>query len=284
LVTNAPIVIATVNVNGIRAAYRRGMEQWLTQRRPDIVLLQEVRAPNEITAELLDGWHIALEPSQNKGRAGVAIASRFPIIESRAGLGDIDAVDAVHTGRWLEADIALPDDESSSNASGQPRVLTVVSAYLHSATNTPEKQHTMQAKFAHLDQVTRRLTELIDSQTPTLVGGDLNIAHRNEDIKNWRGNQNTAGFTPAERAYLTRWFDEIGWLDVGRALAGEVAGPYSWWSWRGQAFNNDAGWRLDYHLANRALAPAARTHEIDRASDYALRFSDHAPVVVTYEL
>jgi len=275
----APLSIATVNVNGIRAAYRRGMDQWLARRRPDIVLLQEVRAPNEIAAELLDGWHLALAPSEHKGRSGVAIASRFPIQQVRTGLGDIDATDAVHTGRWLEADIAVPDGESTT-----PRVITVVSAYLHSATNTPEKQHTMRAKFAHLDEVTRRLQELIDSPTPALVAGDLNIAHRNEDLKNWKGNLNTAGFTPEERAYLTRWFDEIGWLDVGRALEGDVVGPYTWWSWRGQAFNNDAGWRLDYHLANRALAPAARTHQVDRASDYALRFSDHAPVVVTYEL
>jgi len=249
------------------------MADWLEKRRPDILLLQEVRAPNDIAAELLDGWHVALEPSQNKGRSGVAIASRYPIVDSRSGLGDIDLSDPVHTGRWIEADIALPQT-----------TLTVVSAYLHSASNEPGKQHTLQAKYAHLDQVTRRLAELIDATTPTLVAGDLNIAHRNEDVKNWKGNQNTAGFLPEERAYLTRWFDQIGWLDVGRHLEGDVVGPYSWWSWRGQAFNNDAGWRLDYHLANRALAPAARRHEINRAADYALRFSDHAPVLVTYDL
>jgi len=267
------VTIATVNVNGIRAAFRRGMADWLEARRPDIVLLQEVRAPDEIAAELLSGWHLALSESTNKGRSGVAIASRFPLTDIRTGLGEIDATDPVHTGRWVEADISVPGS-----------TITVASAYLHSATNTPEKQHTMVAKFAHLEQVTRRLQELIDAPTPTLVGGDLNIAHRNEDVKNWKGNLQTAGFTPEERAYLTRWFEEIGWVDVGRALVGDVVGPYSWWSWRGQAFNNDAGWRLDYHLANRALAPTARTHEIDRASDYALRFSDHAPVVVTYDL
>lgn len=277
------LTVATINVNGIRAAFRRGMGEWLAQRNPDVLLLQEVRAPDEVAAELLDGYHLALEPSKNKGRAGVAVASRFPITDARAGLGDIDGADPVHTGRWVEADIKVPAPAADS-AEPVEGAITVVSAYLHSASNEPGKEHTMAAKFAHLDQVTRRLTELIDAPTPALVAGDLNIAHRNEDVKNWKGNLKTAGFTPAERAYLDRWFDEIGWLDVGRALHGAGPGPYSWWSWRGQAFNNDSGWRLDHHLANRALAPRATTHEIDRAEDYALRFSDHAPVLVTYEL
>ncbi|WP_286218316.1 exodeoxyribonuclease III [Paraoerskovia sediminicola] len=264
------LTIATVNVNGIRAAFKRDMASWIDVRSPDVLLLQEVRAPDDVVGDLLEGWHVAHQPSEIKGRAGVAVASRLPVLAVRTGVSDAEP--AVDTGRWVEADLELLDGG----------VLTVVSAYLHSGTTA--KPETMDAKYAHLDLVTARLRELAADGRRAVVAGDLNIAHREVDLKNWKGNRTSAGFLPQERAYVDTWLDEIGLVDLGRALGGDGPGPYTWWSWRGQAFVNDSGWRIDYQLATPALAQAAVKVEVDRAETYEARFSDHAPVVATYEV
>ncbi|TNC19297.1 exodeoxyribonuclease III [Georgenia sp. 311] len=267
------LTVATVNVNGIRAAYRRGMGEWLARREPDVLLLQEVRAPDEVLNELLgEGWHVAHQACDIKGRAGVAIASRLPVSAVRVGLGDGEP--PVDTGRWVEMDVEVP---------GSDRPLTVVSVYIHSGTaSDPER---MAAKYSHLDRVTARLAELAEQaaagERDVLVGGDVNIVHRPVDIKNWKGNHNrTSGVLDEEIAYLDRWFDELGLVDLGRLLAGEGPGPYTWWSWRGKAFDNDAGWRIDYLLATPRVAEHAHEAAVDRAETYDRRFSDHAPVVV----
>jgi exodeoxyribonuclease-3 len=269
------LTIATVNVNGIRAAFRRGMGEWLETRKPDVLLLQEVRAPDELLSEFLPTaeWDLAHEASVVKGRSGVAIASRLPMSAVRIGLSTGIPGD---TGRWVEADLELPAHE------GAPaRTLTVVSAYIHSGTvGTPS----MDEKYAFLDTVTARLAEIAQAGGYAVVGGDLNIAHRNVDLKNWKGNQKSAGFLPEERAYLDRWFGDLGWRDLGRELGGEGPGPYTWWSWRGKAFDNDAGWRLDYQVVTPDLADAAVSVEVDRAATYDARFSDHSPVVAAYDL
>jgi len=262
--------IATVNVNGIRAAFRRGMGAWLEARRPDVLLLQETRAGDEHLRDHLDPaiWDLAHAECEVKGRSGVAIASRLPIRAVRIGL---DQGVPSNSGRWVEADLELPDGGA----------LTVVSTYVHSGTvDTPSMDH----KYAFLDLVTARMAELCAEGGRAVVGGDVNIAHRSVDLKNWKGNLMAAGCLPAERAHLDRWFDEQGWVDLGRRLGGEGPGPYTWWSWRGKAFDNDAGWRIDYQVATPSLADAAVKAEVDRAPSYAERFSDHAPLVVTYDL
>ena len=259
------LTIASVNVNGVRAAFRRGMGDWLTRCSPDVLLLQEVRADDGTLAALLPGWDLAHQAGAAAGRAGVAIASRLPMQAVRIGLGTEVPGDE---GRWVEADLQTPDG-----------LLTVVSVYLYSAT---ADHPSLDAKYAFSEHITRRLPELGDARA--VVGGDLNIAHREVDIKNWKGNLDKAGFLPGERAYLDRWFDELGWTDVGRSLGGPGPGPYTWWSWRGKAFDNDAGWRIDYQLTSPALGSAAVTARVDRAPTYAERFSDHAPFVVEYDL
>ena len=263
------LTIATANVNGIRAAFRRGMGAWIDERKPDVLLLQEVRAPDDVLHEALpDGWHVACEASDFKGRAGVAIASRLPMGAVRIGLGRRVPVD---TGRWVEADLELPGGAT----------LTVISAYIHSGTaDTPS----MDDKYAFCDLVTARMRELAERGAYAVVGGDLNIAHHNVDIKNWKGNLKAAGFLPRERAYLDVWFDDLGWRDLGRELGGPGPGPYTWWSWRGKAFDNDAGWRIDYQVATPDLAEVATAATVERASAYDQRWSDHAPLVVTYKL
>jgi exodeoxyribonuclease-3 len=142
----------------------------------------------------------------------------------------------------------------------------------------------MDEKYAYLDKVTERMAELTTVGRPVVVAGDINIAHREVDIANWKGNLKKAGFLPEERAYVDRWLDGLGWTDLGRVHGGEGPGPYTWWSWRGRSYVNDRGWRIDYQLANPALADLCRKVEVDRAPSYEERWSDHAPVVATYDL
>ena len=281
--------LATVNVNGIRAAYRKGMGDWLEHRGIDVLAMQEVRADDSHLLELLgsvqdSGWHILHDPCEIKGRAGVAIASRVPATAHRIGLGGDDRQAEVQSsGRWLEADFEL---------GGKP--FTVVSTYVHSGeVDTPRQE----AKWAFLDAMGPRLAELATEREYAAVVGDLNVGHREFDIKNWRGNVKRAGFLPRERAYFDRFFGPLGenvigvdgtegtgygWVDVGRRFAGEVDGPYTWWSQRGQAFDNDTGWRIDYQVVTPALAELVTDYKIDRAASYGERWSDHAPVVVDY--
>jgi exodeoxyribonuclease-3 len=260
-------VLASVNVNGLRAAVRNGMLDWVETRRPDVIALQEVRAPDELVAGLLgEGWFVTHAESDAKGRAGVAVASRRPLLGERAGEG-IPAF--ASTGRWVEADV--------ETAGG--RALTVVSCYAHTGDEaSPER---MAEKLAFFDAITERLTELRADGRHVVLTGDLNVAHQDIDLKNWKGNRGCAGCLPEERAYFDRWVED-GWVDVVRARAGDEAGPYSWWSFRGRAFDNDAGWRIDYQIATPDLAATVVDTAVDRAPTYDSRWSDHAPVVVTY--
>jgi exodeoxyribonuclease-3 len=258
-----------VNVNGIRAAYRRGMQEWLAGRDVDILCLQEVRAPDKVVRDLLgDSWHILHAEASAKGRAGVAVASRLEPTETREHIGD-DYFESA--GRWVEADFDLDGTTFS-----------VVSAYVHSGeAGSPQQED----KYRFLELMSARLTELRSTRDHALVVGDLNVGHTTRDIRNWKGNLKKAGFLPEERAYFDHFFsDAVGWVDVHRDLAGEVDGPYTWWSWRGKAFDNDAGWRIDYHLATPELAAAATSAVVDRAPSWEARFSDHAPLVVDYKL
>jgi exodeoxyribonuclease-3 len=176
----------------------------------------------------------------------------------------------------VEADFRLRD------AAGNPVQLTVASAYVHSGeVGTPKQDD----KFRFLDVMSTRLPELTKHSDHALVVGDLNVAHTPLDIRNAKGNVKKAGFLPEERAYFDRFFgEEIGWRDVHRNLSGQIDGPYTWWSQRGKAFDNDTGWRIDYHLATPALAAAAFSAVVDRAASWDTRFSDHAPLVVDYQL
>ena len=257
--------IATVNVNGIRAAYRRGMQAWLDAREVDILALQEVRAETaDLVALLGDGWDVQHDAASAKGRAGVAIASRHAASIHRVAIGD-DGFDSA--GRWLEADYEV-----------EGHSLTVVSAYVHTGEVGTQKQA---EKYRLLDGMTVRMADL--GARHAVVLGDLNVGHTELDIKNWKGNLTKSGFLPEERAYFDDWLSS-GWVDVGRTFAGEAPGAYTWWSWRGKAFDIDSGWRIDYHLASPSLAPTAVSYAVDRAATYAERWSDHAPVVVDYSL
>ena len=271
--------IASVNVNGIRAAYRKGMGDWLADRKPDIVAVQEVRAERGDIDALVDStWHVINDEATAKGRAGVAIFSRSEPVAVRTEFG---ATDFDSAGRWIEADFLIDGN-----------TVTVVSCYVHSGeVDTPKQVE----KFKFLDAFEARLAELGAGDRMALVMGDLNVGHRTLDIKNWKGNTKKAGFLPAEREYFDRIVGAeddpaynagagLGWVDLGRRFAGEVPGPYTWWSQRGQAFDTDTGWRIDYHLATPSLAETAMTYAIDKADAWDTRWSDHAPVVIDYDI
>lgn len=262
------MIVSTVNVNGIRAAVKQrsaanlGLLAWLKESTADVVCLQETRADDEQLADALapalaDGWHLASASPHLKGRNGVAVLSRHPVDATRRMASDEFGAH----GRYLEVDTGG---------------LTVASVYVQTGEAETDRQLEKERFMAAL---AARMAELL--ATDAAVCGDWNIAHTENDIKNWKGNLKKSGFLPGERQWLTELL-ATGWVDVVRALHPGVAGPYSWWSWRGRAFDNDAGWRIDYHLATPSLAARACAARVERADAYALRWSDHAPVTVEY--
>jgi exodeoxyribonuclease-3 len=238
-----------------------------------------VRAATSDLENLLgDEWDILHDAATAKGRAGVALASRNKASIHRVTLG---ADDFDSAGRWLEADYEVGG-----------KVVTVVSTYVHSGeAGTPKQVE----KYKFLDAMVERLPRLMEHNPLSVIVGDLNVGHRTLDIKNWKGNVKRAGFLPEERAYFDRFLGAegdpdynagagFGFVDIGRRAAGEVEGPYTWWSARGQAFDNNTGWRIDYQLATPELAAKVTGYTVDRAASYAERWSDHAPVVVDYSI
>ncbi len=269
------MIVVSANVNGIRAAARRGGVAWLEAAAPDVVTLQEVRADDDQLADALagstfEGWHVAHARCSVAGRAGVAALSRRPFAEVRSDVGE----EFAGSGRWIEADVVL-------DGSAGPRVVTVASAYVHTGqAGTPRQEE----KMRFLAAVGARLETWAADGRDAVLTGDLNVAHRADDLKNWKGNRGKAGFLPEEQAQIDAWIGTHGFVDVHRRLHGPGPGPYTWWSWRGQAFDNDSGWRIDYQLASAPLAARAVRAEVCRAAAYDLRWSDHAPVSVTYDL
>ena len=275
------MLLVSANVNGIRAAERRGGVSWLEAAAPDVLTLQEVRADDgqlaaALAGSLFEGWHVAHAPSAVAGRAGVAVLSRRPFAAVRTDLG----TEFQGTGRWVEADVVV-DPPTGPDAGASPRVVTVASAYVHTGEAGTARQ---QEKMRFLAAVGDRLAAWAADGRHAVLTGDLNVAHRVEDLKNWKGNRGKSGFLPEEQAQLDGWIGTHGFVDVHRHLHGPGPGPYTWWSWRGKAFDNDSGWRIDYQLASAPLAERAVRAEVGRAASYDLRWSDHAPVSVTYAL
>jgi len=174
-------------------------------------------------------------------------------------------------GRYVRADFDT-----------RKRKMTVISVYLPSGSSSPARQ---EAKFRFLDKFLSHLralkTESLNAGREFIVCGDWNIAHQPIDLKNWRSNQKNSGFLPAERAWLTRVFNEVGWVDVYRRLHPETtAEAYTWWSNRGQSWARNVGWRIDYQIAMPGIAASARAAAIYKDA----RFSDHAPLTVDYRI
>ncbi|MFE6285853.1 exodeoxyribonuclease III [Streptomyces sp. NPDC057877] len=265
------LTVTSVNVNGLRAAAKKGFVEWLADTAADVLCLQEVRAEPQQLSESVrapEGWHAVHAPAAAKGRAGVSLYTRREPDAVRVGFG---SAEFDGSGRYVEAD--LPG-------------VTVASLYLPSGEVGTERQD---EKVRFMGEFLAYLKELRERAAAdgreVLVCGDWNIAHQRADLKNWRGNTKNSGFLPEER----EWLSEVlapeggGYVDVVRALHPDAEGPYSWWSYRGRAFDNDTGWRIDYHMATPSLAGRAVKAVVERAATHGERWSDHAPVTVVYE-
>ncbi|HEX8986645.1 MAG TPA: exodeoxyribonuclease III [Rhodocyclaceae bacterium] len=254
--------ITTLNLNGIRSAAGKGFYDWLAGQSSDIVCLQELKAQHadlDAAVHVPGGFHGWFHCAEKKGYSGVGLYSRVMPDRVVEGLGNAE-FDA--EGRYLRADWGK---------------LSVVSLYLPSGSSSPERQ---QAKFRFMEFFFPHLAELAAEGRELVLCGDWNIAHREIDLKNWKSNQKNSGFLPEERAWLSRVFDELGWVDVYRRLYPDV-GPeaYTWWSNRGQAWAKNVGWRIDYQIATPGVAAKAQ-----RAAVYKdARFSDHAPLTIDYD-
>jgi exodeoxyribonuclease-3 len=251
--------IITLNLNGIRSATNKGFYPWLAGQGADIICLQELKAQAaDMTEQMLapQGYHGYFHYAQKKGYSGVGIYTRQKSDKVVTGLG-IDEFDS--EGRYLEACFGN---------------FSVVSLYLPSGSSGEERQA---VKFKFLDAFMPHLNSLKASGREIVVCGDWNIAHREIDLKNWRGNQKNSGFLPEERAWLTKLFNEIGFVDVFRQLHPERE-AYTWWSNRGQAWAKNVGWRIDYQIATPDMAQQALSAGIYLEQ----RFSDHAPLMMDY--
>jgi len=249
--------ITTWNVNGIRAAIRKGFADIVDQVAPDVLLLQEVRAlPEQLPKEWVnpDGWHVFWHPAEKKGYSGTAILSRSPIEILGTGLDQDDS-----EGRVIRA---LVDG------------VEVVSVYLPSGSSSEDRQ---QVKEAWMDEFAPWADKLRRKRRPVIMGGDFNIAHTEQDIFYARSNEKTSGFMPHERDWMGNLI-ESGWRDFVRNHYGEMQGPYSWWSNRGRARELDRGWRIDYLIGNTAAAKRFKTADICREGG--MTVSDHAPVTI----
>jgi exodeoxyribonuclease III len=254
--------ITTWNVNGLRAALKKGFSDCLARISPDVLLLQEIRSlPEQLPPEWADpkDWTVYWHPAQKKGYAGTAIWSRLPV-------------------EWLGSGIDGKPDPDGRVVSARVQGVQVVSVYLPSGSAGPEKQ---QSKEAWMKRFLPWAKKLAQSDQPVIMGGDLNIAHTEQDIFYAKGNEKNSGFLPHERQWFTRLL-KAGWHDFVRDYFGDIDGPYSWWSNRGNARQLDRGWRIDYLLGNARASQKFQDASVDRAAG--ITVSDHAPVTIDLEI
>ena len=252
--------IISLNLNGIRSASRKDFFKWMTRQRADVVCVQELKSQAaDLSSEMRGPGSFKgyFHHAEKKGYSGVGMYCRREPDRVVEGVG-VSEVDS--EGRYLRADFGL---------------LSVISVYLPSGSAGAHRQ---QAKFRFMDHFFPRLKSLAAEGREILLCGDWNIAHKEIDLKNWRGNQKNSGFLPEERAWLTRVFDDLGWVDVFRRVDPRPE-QYTWWSNRGQAWAKNVGWRIDYHIATPGFAATAKRAVIYKKK----RFSDHAPLTIDYD-
>lgn len=249
------------NCNGIRAAARKGFFDWLPGVKADVVCLQETKAQLDQLSDSVfhpEQYHCHYFDAVKKGYAGTAIYCRKQPDRVTTGLG-FELADT--EGRYIQADFGS---------------LSVASLYLPSGSSGEERQA---RKFSFMDDFMAHMKRLRRKRREYIICADWNICHKEIDLKNWRANQRNSGFLPEEREWLDSLYDEVGFVDSFR-LVNQGADQYSWWSNRGQARAKNIGWRLDYHVISPGIANKVTSATI--ASEYI--FSDHAPVILDYNL
>ncbi len=255
--------LASLNLNGIRSAARKGFVEWVENEAFDCMGVQELKAQTEDVTGCFDaiaGMHAHFHYAEKKGYSGVGLYSRKEPSEVVIGWNNAEFDPE---GRWVECRFDTPR-----------RKLSLISCYFPSGSSGEERQA---AKFRFLAAMTPYLMQLKAEREFILVG-DINIAHHEIDLKNWKGNRKNSGFLPEERAWMTALLTEGGLVDVFRTL-NQQPDQYTWWSARGQAWAKNVGWRIDYHLATPGIAALARRESIYLAQ----RFSDHAPLTIDYD-
>ena len=253
--------VITLNVNGIRAAGRKGLFDWLPKQNADVVCLQETKAQMDKLKDSLyrpAGFYHYFHDAEKPGYSGVAFYTRREPDDVIVGLGwpDVDA-----EGRYLEARFGK---------------LCVVSLYVHSGSSSEERQA---VKYGFLDRLMPYLKSLRRRRQEYIIGGDWNIAHRQIDLRNWRSNQKNSGFLPEERAWMDELFGAAGFVDAFRVV-NQASDQYTWWSNRGQAWAKNVGWRIDYQVITPALRDKVTSASIYKSE----RFSDHAPLTIDYDM
>ena len=241
--------IITLNLNGIRSAARKGVFNWMTRTRADVVCVQELKAQAGDLDDVMrapGGFRGYFHHAEKKGYSGVGLYCRREPDRVVTGVGNREADSE---GRYVRADFGR---------------LSVVSVYLPSGSSGAHRQA---SKFRFMDYFFPHLKKLAAEGREVVLCGDWNIAHRQIDLKNWRSNQKNSGFLPEEREWLTRVFDELGWVDVFRRVDPRPD-QYTWWSNRGQAWAKNVGWRIDYHIATPKVAASARRAAIKRTRGF----------------
>jgi exodeoxyribonuclease-3 len=252
--------IITLNANGIRAAAKKGFFEWMHRQDADVICIQETKAQHPQLEDrhfFPPAYHVYYHDALKKGYSGVAVYSRHQPTRVHYGLG-WDVMDS--EGRFLQADFGD---------------LSVISLYLPSGSSKEERQL---VKYQCMDYLKPKLAKWARDGRQYVICGDWNIAHKEIDIKNWRGNLKNSGFLPEERAWLDQLFGEVGMADAFRSVDPREE-QYTWWSNRGRAWDNNTGWRLDYQVTTPLLAEKAHSVEIYKEA----RFSDHAPLIMDYD-
>jgi len=252
--------IISVNVNGIRSAAQKGFYQWMVKQKADVVCLQETRAQiHQLSADQFypKGYHAYFFDALRPGYSGVAMYCRREPDRVVTGLG-WEHCDT--EGRYIQADFGK---------------LSIASIYVPSGSSSEARQA---GKFVFLDRLMEVLRSLRRKRREYVLCGDWNIAHRQIDLKNWRGNQKNSGFLPEERAWMDELFDNRGYVDAFRAVNQEPD-QYTWWSNRGQAWAKNVGWRIDYQVITPGLKDLVKSASIYKKQ----RFSDHAPLILDYD-
>lgn len=253
--------VITLNLNGIRSAAKKGFFSWLSNQQADVICVQELKAQEAQMAEDFlrpEGFHGFFHYAEKKGYSGVGIYSKEKPKKILTGLG---WQDADQEGRYVEIEL---------------NQLNVASLYMPSGTSG---QHRQTIKFDFLKRYAAHLSELRQRQREFIICGDWNIAHRQIDLKNWRGNQKNSGFLPEERAWMDELFGSLGFCDAFRQINQEPD-QYTWWSNRGQAWAKNVGWRIDYQVITPGLQSAVKSASIYKDQ----RFSDHAPLTIDYQI
>ncbi len=253
--------IISLNANGIRAAHRKGFFDWMQEQKADVICIQETKAQvDQLTSDILEpkGYFSYFNDALKKGYSGVAIYTRKQPDNIQTSLGWAHADDE---GRYLQVDFGA---------------LSIISLYLPSGSSGEERQT---IKFDFLDRFMPILKKYCKQKHEYIICGDWNIAHKEIDLKNWKGNLKNSGFLPEERAWMDELFESVGMVDAFRAINQEPD-QYTWWSNRGQAWAKNVGWRLDYQVVTPQLANKIKSVAIYKET----RFSDHAPLIINYDL